>query len=339
MWRSTKQAIKPLRIAFFGSDAFSVTSLARLSNLKRENPTKIAQLDIITRSIKPTGRNLKRLVDVPVGAYATSQNLTVWRADCKEDILKISRDYDLAIAVSYGRLIPGDFLSRLTYGGINVHPLLLPTYSGSSPIQYALMEDSKTTGVSVQTLHPTKFDRGEIITQSDPVEIGEHDNFSTLLAKLADVGADLLEEVITSGKFLDFDAQKSNHPYSLASKITPERSEARWETMTSRQIRRLSDALGPLHTYKFVDFLKKKQHVRDFYKVILDDIKEANTTNLQPGDFQLAGENLAVGTSDGAVTIGKLKLQYCGYEDATTFMKHLPKRAGSTPNIFESKAR
>lgn len=337
MWSTAKLGILPLRIAFFGSDAFSVASLARLQALKQKNPGVISQLDVVTRSIKPTGRNLKNFVDVPVGAFATAQNLHVWRADSGADILGISHQYDLAVAVSYGRLIPGEFLSKLTFGGINVHPSLLPTYSGSSPIQYALMDDAKVTGVTVQTLHPTKFDRGSIIKQSSPIHINNDDNFALLLRKLAEVGADLLENVILSGEFVNPPGVDSKHPFSLASKITPGRSEIKWEAMTSRQIRRLSDALGPLHTYKWVDIVKKKQRVRDFYKVILDDIEEAGSTSLRPGEFKLADEKLLIGTSDGALTVGKIKLQYCGYENAATFIKLLRKRVGETDDVFESR--
>lgn len=337
MWSTVKSATAPLRLAFFGSDAFSVTSLARLHALKLEKPGLIAQLDVITRSIKPTGRNLKNYIDVPVGAYAAAHRIPVWRADSVSDILSLRNCYDLAVAVSYGKLIPGEFLSATTYGGINVHPSLLPKYSGSSPIQYALMEDATHTGVTVQTLHPTKFDHGSIIVQSERIDIADSDNFALLLSRLANVGAALLEEVIVSGKYIEPIPVESGYSYSLASKITPKRSEVNWNNFSSRQIRRLHDALGPLHTYKMVDIVKKKKHVHELYKVILDEIKEIDTpaglTNA--GQFILANSKLVVKTTDGAVSIGKLKFQYCVDEDPATFFKHLPKRAGNTPHVFE----
>lgn len=331
------KALTPLRLAFFGSDAFSVTSLARLNTLRLENPELIAQLDVITRSIKPTGRNLKTFVDVPVGQFASSQNLPVWRADSGKDILNISSRYDLAVAVSYGRLIPGEFLSRTTFGGINVHPSLLPQYSGSSPIQYALMDDQKTTGVTVQTLHPTKFDHGAIIEQSGPIVIEEEDNFLLLLQRLAGVGADLLENVIVSRKYIDPLEVKSSQHYSLASKISPKKYQIDWQKQTSRQIRRASDALGALHTYKMVDIVKKKKRVHELYKVILEDIREVNnpTCVTLPGQFELGDRKMLIKTLDGVVSVGKLKFQYCGFESPETFMKLLPKRAGDTGQFFE----
>lgn len=340
MFRSLHSGCSRLKIAFFGSDAFSVVSLARLNALKAGNPALISQLDVITRSIKPTGRNLKTLVDVPVGLYAGTHGLPIYRADSGNDILALKSLYDLVVAVSYGRLIPGEFLAKARYGGINVHPSLLPQYSGSSPIQYALMEDAEKTGVTVQTLHPTKFDHGSIIVQSEPVEIANNDDFSLLLARLAGVGADLLENVVVSGKFVDPQPVESTYHYSLASKIIPGKREVDWHRMTSRQIRRLYDALGPLHTHKRVDVVKKKKRVNDLYKVILEDIHESFGSDhgplAEPGDFTLADGKLLVKTSDGAVSVGRLKLQYCGSEDAETFTKQLSKRAGDTPYRFES---
>lgn len=335
MWKG--KLLAPLRLAFFGSDAFSVTSLARLNALRLQYPAKIAQLDVVTRSIKPTGRNLKTLVDVPVGSFAAAHNLPVWRADRGKDILDISARYDLAVAVSYGKLIPGEFLAKTTYGGINVHPSLLPKYSGSSPIQYALMDDEKTTGVTVQTLHPTKFDHGAIIEQSGPVDIAEHDNFKLLLERLANIGAELLEDVIVNGKFIDPTEIKSTYPYSLASKISPQKYQVDWLKQTSRQIRRASDALGALHTYKMVEITKKKKHVRELYKVILDDISETSeSTNLSAtGQFQLVNGKLVIKTADGAVSVGNLKFQYCGFETPETFMQLLAKRAGDTGHFFQ----
>lgn len=326
-----------LRIAFFGSDVFSVASLSRLCQLQQQKPTLISSLDVITRSIKPTGRNLKQLVDVPVGTFATARKLNLHRADNSEGILQLlaQNEFDLAVAVSYGKLIPEQFLSQMKYGGLNVHPSLLPMYSGSSPIQYAIMEDRKNTGVTVQTLHPTKFDHGEIVLQSLPVPIAENDKFSDLQARLSLLGAEMLAKVISEGLYNEPLNYHSNFQFSLASKILPKMAQINWQT-PSRKIKRLADALGPLHTYKYVDITKKKRKTQEFQKVILDDIQEIPSCTLQtPGEFQLQNGSLVMKTIDGAISAGQLKFQCCGEEDPSTFMKLLEKRAGNTPNIFK----
>ncbi|OBA21905.1 Formyltransferase [Metschnikowia bicuspidata var. bicuspidata NRRL YB-4993] len=332
-----------LRIAFFGLDLFSVASLRKLAELHRSRPGLISSLDVYTRSIKPTGRNLKQFVDLPIGTYALGNGLRVFRVDSSAEIVAsaLPQNYDLAVAVSYGKLIPGKFLASLRYGGLNVHPSLLPKFSGSSPIQHALMEDCKSTGVTVQTLHPTKFDHGDIICQSEEVEILNDDKFVSLQEKLATVGADLLADVVYSGSYTNPPHFQSLEQYSLAPKLSPAKSEVKWGQMSSRQVRRLNDALGPLHSYKYVDILKKKKPLQGNFKVILDDIHElltcAELDSLStPGTFTLSADGLVVKTSDSYVSVKKLKFQYCGLESPAEFMKNLKKRSGTTACQFIS---
>ncbi|KAK6455081.1 methionyl-tRNA transformylase [Scheffersomyces xylosifermentans] len=345
----------PLRIAFFGSDAFSVQSLDKLYNYKLQNPHKIEAIDVITRSIKPTGRKLKTLVDLPIGDYcyrlneaACEERLPVIRADSSQEILDIlqTRHYSMAIAVSYGKLIPAEFIKSCVHGGLNVHPSLLPKYSGSSPIQFALMNDDSTTGCTIQTLHPTKFDRGEIILQSGEIAIGENSNFSTLQAELASIGSELLvttidKELYKSG--IERGIMKT-YPFSLAPKISPKKSEIVWGSLTSKQIKRLEDALGPLYSYKFVNVIKKKKIIKEYQRVIISGITILERDHFQGyndlrrvGEFMLensATPRLIIKTRDGFIGASSLKFQACNEETPTEFVKALIKRSGETANKF-----
>ncbi|WPK23424.1 hypothetical protein PUMCH_000664 [Australozyma saopauloensis] len=333
-----------LRVAFFGSDHFSLVSLKRLVLMHQQSPV-ISSIDVFTRSIKPTGRSLKTYVDVPIGDFAQKAGLPLFRVDSAQQITQFcDRKYDVAVAVSFGKLIPGSFLSSLRYGGLNVHPSLLPKFSGSSPIQYALMKDCKSTGVTVQTLHPTKFDHGDILRQSSAIEIGPHEPFSELRDRLAVVGADLLQSVLDSGDLVHPSVISSPETYSLAPKIPASLSEIDWTTMTSRQICRLADALGPLFSYKAVDIVKKKKSIVEPAKVILDEFLELESYQGElplhnPGDFSLLEDKFVVKTVNSFVSIGKLKYQCCGYEDPKTFMVHLKLRAGPTSHSFQASPK
>lgn len=331
----------PLRIAYFGSDLFSVASLARLVKLHTSSPHLISGIDVFTKSIKPTGRKLQRMVDLPIGDFAGQHNLPIFRVDTSADILKHLRNYSLAVAVSYGRLIPGAFLESLPYKGLNVHPSMLPQMSGSSPIQYALMEDLKTTGVTVQTLHPTHFDRGSLIARSDPVNVEDCDNFSTLLSRLAEIGADLLAKIISEKLYVNPVELPARHSHSLAPKIRPTKSEINWSSMNARQIRRYYDALGPLYSFKHVDTIKKNKPVQGLYKVILSHITETNLTppalhEKSPGHFALFDQKFYVKTIDTCITAETLKFQYCNEETPAQFMRQLDKRLGQTEHRFVS---
>ena len=338
---------KGLSIAYFGSDKFSVQSLKKLVEYHRKDPGKVTSIDVITRSIKPTGRNLKTFIDVPIGEYCNRENLSIHRADSSHDIMNIlsKRQFNLAIAVSYGKLIPEGFLNSMKYGGLNVHPSLLPKYSGSSPLQYALMNDDSFTGVTIQTLHPSKFDKGDIILQSGAIPIAETDNYDSLQEKLGEYGSNLLLNVVDNRLCEQPVEPKNNHyAFSLASKIKPSQSEIRWDLLTSRKIKRLNDALGQLHSYKYCDVRKKKKQIREDQKVIFNDIELINNFSeelLYPGEFILnENENkLIVKTVDGAISIGKLKFQYCSEEDPKTFMNHLTKRSGNTSRKFVSQSQ
>lgn len=338
-----------LKISFFGSDAFSVASLARLLRLQHAHPSLISSIDVITRHIKPTGRNLAARVDLPVGTFAADHGLSIWRADSAAEILDVvpRGPNHLAVAVSYGRLIPAAFLAQTGFGGLNVHPSLLPTFSGSSPLQYALMNDVKHTGVSVQTLHPTKFDCGDILAQTPPMPVYDNDTYSSLQHRMAEAGAELLAGVIASGAYKDpVSPICSPYPFSLAGKIAPATANVDWITSSSRSVRRLSDALGPLHTYKMVDITKKKKRITRLDKVILDDIRVFDEplppllAGSLPGTFLLHTDNrMLVKTADSAVSVGSLKYQCCSKETPSTFSTRLGKRTGNTPLIFETGER
>lgn len=330
-----------LRLAFFGSDLFSLASLSRLLAMKSRNK-RISGIDVFTRSIKPTGRKLKTYIDVPVGEFGTKNGLDVYRVDSAQQINEFcEKRYDLAVAVSFGKLIPASFLQSLRFGGLNVHPSFLPKYSGSSPIQHALMNDCRNTGVTVQTLHPTKFDHGAILRQSDPIAIGERETFISLRDRLAVVGADLLEDVISNKDLANPTILTSSEKYSLAPKISPTLAEIHWNTMTSRQICRLEDALGPLFSFKAVDVIKKKIHRTEPAKVIFEGFNEESVSEMEeltkPGDFILNGNKVIVKTADSYVSIKKLKYQFCNYEAPLAFMANLKLRAGETPLTFGHK--
>lgn len=331
-----------LSIAYFGSDQFSVHSLSKLVTYHRNNTNNVSSIDVITRSIKATGRKLKSFVDLPIGDYCASENITIHRADSSQEIMNIlsQGNFNLAIAVSYGKLIPEDFIKRMEYGGLNVHPSLLPRYSGSSPLQYALMNNDPYTGVTVQTLHPTKFDKGDILLQSGHIPIEDKDNYYTLENKLGECGAGLLLDVIDKRLFEEpRNIVDTQYEYTLASKIIPSQSEINWNKLNSKRIKKLNDALGQLHTFKFCDVTNKKKNFKGLQKVIIEDIKvveELYQSTGEPGDFVLdeIANRLIIKTIDGGISVGKLKFQYCKEEDPITFMKYLHKRSGPTSNEF-----
>lgn len=132
---------------------------------------------------------MKNIIKPKIVEYAESHGVAWHQVESSDDFRALSSGTNLAICVSYGKLIPASLLASLKYGGLNVHPSLLPQYRGASPLQYAIMDQCCYSGVSVQTLHPTKFDHGKVIWQSKPIELDERETTSSLSHKLGIIGA------------------------------------------------------------------------------------------------------------------------------------------------------
>ena len=101
---------------------------------------------------------------------------------------------ELLVVVAYGRILPQTFLDVAKYGSINVHGSLLPKYRGAAPIQWAVLNGDKTTGVSVQYM-AAAMDAGDVIASRE-TEIGEFETSGELFDRLKTLGAELLVETV-----------------------------------------------------------------------------------------------------------------------------------------------
>ncbi|KAJ4395844.1 Methionyl-tRNA formyltransferase [Gnomoniopsis smithogilvyi] len=211
----------PLRILFCGSDHFSCASLSALHNLHKAEPQLIESIDVLVRPGKKSGRGLKRIAVGPLFHLASELNLplhqrdtfTGWKlplpgrvTDNKTGKTTIfphpnpavtqrpHHSFNLLIAVSFGLFVPPRILNGLKYGGLNIHPSLLPDLRGPAPIQWALLLNRTHTGCTLQTLHPTSFDRGAILLQTPlpGVPIPPDSTTNDLLTTLATEGANML---------------------------------------------------------------------------------------------------------------------------------------------------
>ncbi|OUM53304.1 hypothetical protein BVG19_g2573 [[Candida] boidinii] len=336
-----------LKVGFFGSDNFSVNCLKRILPLtKGENPV-ISSLDIITRSPKVGGRGMKLIRDVPIATFAQENNLNLLRADKKSDLIELTKnDYNIAIAVSYGKLIPNEFLSTLQFGGLNVHPSILPKYSGPAPLHRALLNGDKVTGCTIQTLHPTTFDKGDILLQQD-YKIEENTDLSKLSKDLSVLGGDLLATTLKNGLF-DSTAPtyKTISPvekFSYAGKVFKNESQINWDEDSSVEILRKYLTLGPLFTFKKATPKKKKANTPLSKRVVLSDIgitKDITPTeakNLQKnGDFVISDDlsSIVVKSKVGYVKSDKLKAESFGEEKPKEFFNGLRKKFGNEEHSF-----
>ncbi len=181
---------KKHKIIFIGTSKFAVPIL---ENLVKDNYQILA---VVTATDKPIGRKQK-ITPPPIKKTALKHKLEILQpkkiADCE---LRV-KDYnpDLIIVAAYGQIIPKNILEIAQLGSLNIHPSLLPKYRGPSPIQTAILNGEKTTGITLM-LMDEKMDHGPIIAQKQ-TPIAPSDTYQTLEEKLALAGADLLIETLS----------------------------------------------------------------------------------------------------------------------------------------------
>ena len=170
-----------MRILFMGTPEFAVEQLRRLVEMGHEI------CGVFTQPDKPKNRGMK-LAFSPVKEYALTQGLEVYQPT------KMRDGTELTVVAAYGRILPEDILAVPPRGSINVHSSILPQYRGAAPINWAILDGCKETGVTI--MHMAKeLDAGDIICVKK-TEILPDENAQELTHRLALLGADALEEAV-----------------------------------------------------------------------------------------------------------------------------------------------
>lgn len=180
-----------MRIVFMGTPDFAAASLKKLIDEKYDIAAVFTQPD------KPRDRGMK-LSYSPVKELALENNIPVYqptklRDGTATELIKSLRP-DILVVVAYGRILPDDMLEVPKYGAINVHAALLPKYRGAAPIQWAVLNGDKITGVTTMYL-ASEMDTGDIIYTAE-TEIGEFETSGELFDRLMVMGAELLDRTL-----------------------------------------------------------------------------------------------------------------------------------------------
>ena len=180
-----------MRIVFMGTPDFAAASLRKLLDEQFE------VVGVFTQPDKPKGRGME-LAYSPVKELALQAGLPVFQPDKMRDgrALSILQQLqpDILVVVAYGRILPDELLALPRYGAVNVHGSLLPKYRGAAPIQWAVLNGDKTTGVSTMYL-AHDMDAGDII-YTDETAIGEFETSGELFDRLMIMGAELLVKTL-----------------------------------------------------------------------------------------------------------------------------------------------
>lgn len=177
-------------------------------------------IGVVTAQDKPKGRGMV-LTPSDVKKYALEMNIPVYEpATLKnEAFLETLKELDpeLIVVVAYGKILPSYVLDYPRYGCINNHASILPKYRGAAPIQRAIMDGDKETGVSVMKMD-VGLDTGDVILVKK-VQIEENDNFEAVHDKLAEAGSEALLEVVRLLKEGKATYTKQDDTFTYAEKI------------------------------------------------------------------------------------------------------------------------
>jgi len=296
-----------MKILFMGTPDFARESLDNLYNSGFEI------CGVVTTPDRPAGRGMK-LVASPVKEYALEKGLKLFQPEkisnndeFKNEIKELAPD--LVCVVSYGVILPKSFLKIPPLGCINVHPSMLPKYRGPAPIQWAILNGDKETGVSIMYLD-AGMDSGDIILQ-EKVEIGDDETTGELWNRLSAIGARLLKKVVADISNGIIERTPQPEEFVLAPMLDKEMSKINWQEKTSNEIKNLVRGLNPIMgTYTFLNGKKVKMwKVQTVSEEALKELQEKNNINdveaLKPGTVVFANEKqgLFIKTIDGFISV------------------------------------
>lgn len=244
-----------LNVIFMGTPDFAKESLEMISN-KGYNI-----LGVFTAPDKPKGRGMK-FIPSPVKEYSLEKNFKIYQPVKLRDNKKMTDEIiklnpDIICVVAYGMILPKEILDIPKKGCINVHPSLLPKYRGSSPIQYAIINGDKTTGVTTMYLD-LEMDAGDILMQEE-VKITDNETAGELWDRLSTIGARLLVETLENIEKGNAVRTKQGKKFTLAPMLDKEMSKIDWKNKTAEEIRNLTRGLNPtMGTYSFLNDKKIK---------------------------------------------------------------------------------
>ena len=265
-----------MKIIFMGTPDFAKESLEAVYNAGHEI------LTVVTNPDKKQGRGMK-LKPSPVKEFALEKDLNIMQPEKvrknEEFINAIKKiNPDVICVVAYGKILPKEILEIPRYGCVNVHGSLLPKYRGAAPIQWAVLNGDKETGITTMYMDEG-MDTGDMILK-EKVEIGEDETTGELWDRLSKVGGNLLVRTLNEIEKGNAPRIKQGDEFSLAPMIDKKMAKIDWEKKTAKEIKNLVRGLNPIMgAYTFLEGKKIKFWKVDVINIDKLDVKEEKLNN------------------------------------------------------------
>jgi len=197
-----------VNLIFMGNPEFAVPSLKKIVE------SEYSLLAVVSNPAKPTGRGKTEKI-TKVGEFAKIKNIPLFKPETLDDpeflaeMKALNPDYFIVVAF---KILPDSLLDIPQKGSINLHASLLPNYRGAAPIQRAMMNGERETGLTTFIIQK-KVDTGSILMK-DTVPINDSDTYGTLSERMSKKGADLLLETLNRLKNHSLSPQEQDHSFA-----------------------------------------------------------------------------------------------------------------------------
>ncbi len=244
-----------MNIVFMGTPDFARKSLEAIY---KDNHNILA---IVTNPDKQKGRGMK-FVYSPVKEFAIENNIKIYQPEKvkkNEDFINEikSLNPDVICVVAYGKILPKEILDIPKFGCINVHASLLPKYRGAAPIQWAIINGEKKTGITTMYMD-IGMDTGDMIL-TEEVDIGEDETTGELWDRLSNIGGKLLVETLKQIEEGSVKRKKQGENFSNAPMLDKSIAKIDWNSKTAIEIKNLVRGLNPIMgAYSIIDDKKLK---------------------------------------------------------------------------------
>ena len=231
-----------MNILFMGTPDFALESLKALVEANYNI------IGVVTNPDKPKGRGMK-MIPSEVKEYAVQKNIPVYQPVKVKNNTEFIEEMkalnpDVICVVAYGKILPKEILDIPKFGCINVHGSILPKYRGAAPIQWAVLNGDKETGVTTMFMD-IGMDTGDII-DIETTEIGKEETTGELWDRLSIMGGELLVKTLKKIEDGTATRTKQGEEYSMAPMLNKEMAQIDWENKTAEEIHNLVRGLNPI---------------------------------------------------------------------------------------------
>lgn len=308
-----------MKVIFMGTPDFSVGTLEALIEAGHEVALVVTQPD------KPKGRGGK-MQYTPVKEVAVAHNIPVYQPkrirepECIEELRKYNAD--IMVVIAFGQILPKEILEMTPYGCVNVHASLLPSYRGAAPIQWAVINGEKVSGVTTMQMNEG-LDTGDMLLKVE-IPLDEKETGGSLHDKLAEVGARLCVETLDALKAGTVTPEKQgDSPTAYAKMLDKHMGKIDWK-MSAKEIERLIRGLNPWPSA----YTRWNENDKGM-KIWEAEVAEGQTDKAAGTVVEVAKDGFFVQTGDGLLKITALQIPGKKRMDAAAFLRGYQMETGT----------